>query len=245
MQAKGSGIGVVRNMDHMRLEDLPYCADVRQFLTERYGQTEGASIWTAVQKQYNAWLNDLPDYGGRKNGHAEAIYGGLLVFALYVSLPDQPPITELQVFVQHMFMAPFIKLGRIFNLNRSAHMWLIDKVFRRSGNRDRKDAQAWPAGFINEDAPYDRRHRAAGYRFTQCPNADFAKSHGLLHVLPLLCNCDFFGIRQIHGQLIRQGTCGNSGVCDYLVVGSENPIAWEYETVTDEGGFLVSRKKNR
>ena len=57
--------------------------------------------------------------------------------------------------------------------------------------------------------------------------------------------CDFFGIRQIHGQLIRPGTCGNSGVCDYLVVGSENPIAMEYETVMDEGGFLVSRKKNR
>ena len=51
------------------------------------------------------------------------------------------------------------------------------------------------------------------------------------------------GIGEIHGQLIRCGTCGNSDMCDYLVVGSKNPIAAEYETVTDEGGFLVSRKK--
>ena len=230
-------------IDHIHLDNLSYCHDVRVFLTNRYGNTEGASIWMAVQKQYDAWLNDLPDYGGKKNGHAKAIYGGLLVFALYVSLPDQPPIAELQSFVQHMFMAPFTKLGKIFNLNRSADMWIIDKVFRKSGNRDRKDIQTWPAGFINRDAPYDRQHHAASYCFTQCPNAEFAKSHGLLHVLPLLCNCDFFGISQIHGQLIRQGTCGNSDVCDYLVVGSENPIAGEYETVTDEGGFLVSRKK--
>ena len=233
----------MEEMDHIRLNDLPYCKDARRFLADRYGDAEAASIWDAVQRQYDAWLNDLPDYGGKKNGHARTIYGGLMVFALYTSLPDQPPIAELQDAVQQMFMGSFTKLGRVFNLNRSADMWLIDKVFRKSGNRDRRDIATWPAGFANEGAPYDREHHAASYRFTQCPNAEFAKSHGLLHVLPLLCNCDFFGIRQIHGQLIRQGTCGNSNVCDYLVVGSENPIAQAFETVTDDSGFLVSRKK--
>ena len=65
-------------------------------------------------------------------------------------------------------------------------MWLIDKVFRRSGNRDRKDIEKYPAGFINVDEPYDKIHHAARYHFTQCPNAEFARSHGLLHVLPLM-----------------------------------------------------------
>jgi hypothetical protein len=58
-----------------------------------------------------------------------------------------------------------------------------------------------------------------------------------------MCNCDFFGIEQIGGQLIRQGTCGNASMCDYLVVGSRNPMAAEWETVTDEGGFLMSRRR--
>ena len=84
-------------------------------------------------------------------------------------------------------------------------MWLIDKVFRKSGNRDRKDAQTWPAGFINEDSPYDHQHHDASYSFTQYPNAEFANSHGLPHVLPLLCNCNFFGISQIHGPLDPSG----------------------------------------
>ncbi len=140
-------------------------------------------------------------------------------------------------------MGPFTKLGKVFDLNRPSNMRLIDKVFRKSGNRDRKDIRRYPEGFINVDAPYDKEHHAASYSFTQCPNAEFAKSHGLLHVLPLLCNSDFFGISEIHGQLIRCGTCGNSDACDYLVVGSGNPIAAEYETVTDELGFLVSRKR--
>ena len=62
-------------------------------------------------------------------------------------------------------------------------------------------------------------------------------------MLPLLCNSDFFGISEIHGTLIRCGTCGNSEACDYLVVGSKNPIVSEYTTVTDKGGFFVSRRK--
>ena len=140
-------------------------------------------------------------------------------------------------------MAPFTKLGKVFDLNRSACMYLIDKVFRLSGNRDRRDAVRYPAGFINEDRPYDRKNHAASYRFTQCPNAEFARKHGLLHIMPLLCNSDFYGISEIHGQLIRCGTCGNSCACDYLVVGSDNPLAAEYETLTDEQGFLVSRRK--
>ena len=230
-------------MNHMTIEQLPYGKQVRSWLKDRYGGTEAIKIWEQVQENYQNYLPDLPDYGGSKNGHAKAIYGGLLVFALYSALPDQPPVSELEDFVQHMFMAPFTKLGKVFNLNRPRDMWLIDKVFRKSGNRDRRDAVRYPDGFINVDVPYDKEHRAARYSFTQCPNAEFAKKHGLLHVLPLLCNSDFFGIREIHGQLIRCGTCGNSDVCDYLVVGSDNPITKEYETVSDERGFLVSRKR--
>ena len=194
-------------------------------------------------QNYNAYLPELPDYGGKRNGHARAIYGGLLIFALYPALPDQPPIAELQGFVQNMFMGAFTALGKVFDLNRALDMRLIDMVFRKSGDRDRKDIERYPAGFVNVDEPYDRERRAARYHFTQCPNADFARSHGLLHVLPLLCNSDFFGIGEIHGQLIRRGTCGNSDRCDYCIVGSGNALAAEYETVTDDRGFLVSRKK--
>ena len=62
-------------------------------------------------------------------------------------------------------------------------------------------------------------------------------------MLPLLCNSDFFGISEIHGKLIRCGTCGNSDRCDYLVVGNRNPITDLYVTEVDENGFMVSRKK--
>ena len=228
---------------HLQIEDLTYSRDVRTWLYERYGKEQGENIWTDVVDKYNEYLKDLPDYGGKNNGHAYAIYGALLVFALYPSLPDKPPIDELQSFVQSMFMGAFTKLGRIFDLNRKTDMRLIDMVFKRVGKKDQKDIKEHPAGFINVTEPYDREHRAARYHFTQCPNAEFAKSHGLLHVLPLLCNSDFFGISEIHGKLIRCGTCGNSDRCDYMVVGDRNPITDLYVTEVDENGFMVSRKK--
>ena len=228
--------------DHIPIEKLSYSKQVRNWLSERYGSALAQSIWNAVVENYNRYLMELPDYGGKKNGHASAIYGSLLIFALYPALPDQPPITELQDFVQRLFMGPFTKLGKVFNLNRSADMWLIDKVFQRVGKRDRRDIEKWPDGFINVSETYDKEHHASRYQFTQCPNAEIAKKLGLLHVLPLMCNSDFFGISEIHGQLIRCGTCGNNNMCDYLVVGSDNPISAEYETATDEGGFLISKK---
>ena len=234
---------MVKMEKHISIEELPYSKKVQSWLVDRYGSEQARSIWQQVVENYNGYLTELPDYGGKKNGHATAIYGGLLIFALYPALPDQPPIAELNEFVQNLFMEPFTKLGKVFNLNRSADMWLIDKVFQRVGKRDRRDIEKWPDGFVNVSEPYDKEHHASRYSFTQCPNAEIAKKLGLLHVLPLLCNSDFFGISEIHGQLIRCGTCGNSDVCDYLVVGSKNPIAAEYETVTDESGFLVSRKK--
>jgi hypothetical protein len=229
-------------MKHILVDELSYAKPVKKWLRDRYGK-EWDQIWKKTDQNYNGYLKDLPDYGGKKNGHARAIYGGLLIFALYPALPDEPPISEIQEFVNSLFMNPFTVLGKVFDLNRSFDMRLIDQVFRKSGNRDRKDIKKYPAGFVNVDQPYDRQHHAARYYFTQCPNADFAREHDLLHVLPLLCNSDFFGIEQIHGRLIRCGTCGNSDRCDYLVVGSKNQIAARYETVTDENGFLVSRRK--
>ena len=156
----------------------------------RYGEEEGNKLWELINRQYDKYLEDLPDY---------------------------PPVEELQELVTKLFMSGFVE-------------------------KDRKLYAQYPACFCNISEPYDKKNHAARYHFTQCPNAEFAKKHNLMHVLPLFCNSDYWGISQIHGTLIRHGTCGNSDKCDYGVVGSENPMAKEYEIIKDEDGFLVSRK---
>lgn len=104
----------------MEINDMPdYCSMTKEWLNSRYGNEYGKKIWENTCQQYNECLKDLPDYGGKKNNHAMAIYGALIIFSMYPLLPDKPPVDELQNFVSDMFMGPMVKLGKIFNLNRS------------------------------------------------------------------------------------------------------------------------------
>ena len=57
---------------HLQIEDLTYSRDVRTWLHERYGKEQGENIWADVVDKYNEYLKELPDYGGKKNGHAYA-----------------------------------------------------------------------------------------------------------------------------------------------------------------------------
>ena len=220
-----------------------YEEKTRRFLSGRYGEDAAEIIWNKTHDKYMKSLEEYPDLGGKKGTHSLAVYGGLLVFCMYESLPDRPDITELQNYANDMFMGPFTKLGKLFNLNRMVDMRLINEVFRSTAKKDMRAYERYPDGFCTQYEPYDSENRISRYHFTKCPNAEYAKRHGLLHVLPLLCNCDFFGISEIHGKLVRMGTCGNSDICDYMVMGDKNPLADRYEEVRDEGGFIISRKK--
>ena len=79
--------------EHMKLSDMPeMCSAIKEWLSTRYGTAEGIKIWEKTSQQYNEYLKELPDYGGKKSSHAFAIYGGVVIFSLYPLLPDQPPI---------------------------------------------------------------------------------------------------------------------------------------------------------
>ena len=130
--------------EHIKIEELSFAEPIRKWVEERYGEN-AQEIWDKTCRTYNEYLKDAPDYGGKESGHGLAIYGGLLIFALYPSLPDQPPITELQDMVNHLFMGKFTTLGKIFTLNRSLDMRLINLVFAKVGKQDRKDYESEPS----------------------------------------------------------------------------------------------------
>ncbi len=54
-------------MEHMQLSDMPQmCSEVKKWLNTRYGAEEGQKIWAATSNQYNKYLEEIPDYGGKK-----------------------------------------------------------------------------------------------------------------------------------------------------------------------------------
>lgn len=211
---------------------------IREYLYHEFGKDRAEELWEKIQLKYVEYVNDCPDVGGKRNNHAAAIYGSLFVFAFCeIAVPDKS-IEELQPLVYKIFMEDaFNVLGRIFDLNKNSHMKLADKVFTKSGEKDQMQEKQYPAGFITVLEPFDETNQAIRYHFTQCPNAEFAKKHGLTKWMPLLCNCDYLGMSRLGCELIRHGTCTNGDKCDYYMVGSSNPIVKEHPRKVDKEGL--------
>ena len=64
--------------EHMKLSDIPFCAEIEKWLKVRYGEAEGTKLWEITGQQYNEYLEELPDYGGKKASHALSIYGSII-----------------------------------------------------------------------------------------------------------------------------------------------------------------------
>ncbi len=211
---------------------------IKKYLYNEFGKVKAEILWEKIQLKYVEYVNDCPDIGGKKNNHAAAIYGSLFIFAFCeVAVPNKK-IEELQPLVYKIFMEDsFQMLGKIFDLNKQSHMKLANKVFTKVGQKDQLQAKQYPAGFITITEPFDEEHQAIRYHFTQCPNAEFAKKHGLTKWMPLFCNCDYLAMRELGCELIRHETCTNGNKCDYCMVGSHNPIVKKYPLKIDEDGL--------
>ena len=210
---------------------------IREKLRADYGAERGEALWEETQRRFVESLKDAPDVGGKRSPH-HGTYDSILVFAYYTVVPDKPDLAELHALNDELFMSSFKTLGNLFDLTKSAHFRLAAKIFQNVGDRDR--ALACPAGFQMENKPFDRENGVIFYRFTHCPNATFAAEHGLTHIMPALCNCDYVGLSEIGAALIRRDTLARGCECDYTIVGSESPLAKEHPRTTDERGFWVN-----
>ncbi len=140
---------------------------IREYLCKEFGQEKAEILWEKIQLKYVGYVNDCPDYGGKRNNHAAAIYGSLLIFAFCEEAVPDKSIEELQPLVYKIFMEDAFKiLGRIFNLNKRSHMKLADKVFKKSGEKDQKQEKQYLSGFITVTEPFDEEHQAVRYHFT-------------------------------------------------------------------------------
>ena len=68
-----------------------------------------------------------------------------------------------------------------------------------------------------------------------------AKEHGLLEVMPALCNPDFEGMELLHARLVRTTTCANGCKCDYAICGDRDPYLKEHPEYRDAQGYRRNR----
>ena len=154
-----------------------------------YPSERREAVWTHVQRQYVDFLSDWrTDLGGKKNFHngRGGNYDCIALMAYYVTCREVTNLAEIEEMEGALFLPAFRKL-RFVNCNRPVFKKLLYRAFCNA----KKQCDKW-GDFQMNLAPYEK-DKPIYYEFTACPTAEFAKKHGLLVVMPALCNPDFAG----------------------------------------------------
>lgn len=213
-------------------------------LSLRYPAREAAAAWDKIQRQYVLYLSDLPYLGGKRNMRSGTggTYDFIALMAFCAALPEdkRPSSDELFIMGCELALPPFKKLSRFINVNHPAGLRALNAAFYIAARKTQLHEAEWPDDYIMRMEPFEPA-KGARYRFERCPLADFALAHGLLYLMPPMCNVDYTALELLHGTLLRSHTCANGSVCDYRVVGDEHPDARKYPRLTDEAGFWYNK----
>lgn len=208
-------------------------AVMKKHLAAKFSEAEADECWKSILVQYEAFLKDLPDFGGKKSRHngPGGTYDCISLFAYYEVLNHEPHIDELYEMNCEVFLPEFKKMAGIVNANRP----FLRRILRLAFSMTAKTDEGREGGYIMKVEPYSKD--GVRYRFDRCPIAEFAKSHGYLDIMPAFCNSDYPAMEYINAALIRKHTCANSDVCDYWIVGDQSTAAKDHPKKTDEKGY--------
>ncbi len=203
-------------------------------IARHYPAPEQEAVWTRVQKQYAAFLTGWrTDLGGKKNFHngPGGNYDCVALMAYYVVCKEKTSLAEIERMEANLFLPAFRTLRRFVN----AKSPLVQKLLYRSFQNAKQQCDKW-GDFVMNLAPFDKE-KPIYYEFTACPTADFAREHGLLEVMPALCNPDYEAMELIGAKLVRTTTCANGCKCDYTICPAGDPYCTQHPEYRDEAGY--------
>ena len=211
----------------------PCKKEIQKKIAQHYPPQKRDEIWENVQQKYAAFLSDWrTDLGGSKNFHngKGGTYDCIALMAYYVVCKEVTSLAEIEEMEGSLFLGAFRKM-KFVDCNKP----LFKKLMYRAFQNAKKQCDKW-GDFRMHLAPFDPK-QPIYYEFTACPTAEFAKKHGLLEVMPALCNPDFEAMECIHAKLVRTTTCANGCKCDYAIVGDRDPYVKAHPEYRDAAGY--------
>lgn len=209
---------------------------IRAKIALHYPPSQVEEIWERVQKQYVDYISDWrTDLGGKKNFHngPGGNYDCVALMAYYTVCRCVTSLDEIEEMEGNLFLPAFRRLKKLGFIDCNKPFWR--KLMYRAFKNAKRQCDRW-GDFKMNLAPYDE-NAPIYYEFTACPTADFAEKHGLLEVMPALCNPDFASMECIHARLVRKTTCANGCRCDYTICGDRDSYLLEHPEYRDEAGY--------
>ena len=207
--------------------------EIQKKIALHYPKGEQNGVWEQVQRQYVDFLSDWrTDLGGKNNFHngKGGNYDCIALMAYYTVCKDVTSLAEIEEMEGNLFLGAFRKM-KFVDCNKPLFKKLMYKAFQNA----KKQCDKW-GDFKMNIAPYDP-DKPIYYEFTECPTAEFAKKHGLLEIMPALCNPDFEAMECIHARLVRTTTCANGDKCDYTVCCDCDPYFKNHPEYRDNAGY--------
>ena len=211
----------------------PCKKEIQKKIAIHYPAAVQEKVWEMVQKQYVKFLSDWrTDLGGKRNFHngKGGNYDCIALMAYYVVCRKVTSLTEIEEMEGNLFLSTFRKLKFV-----DCNKLLLKKLMYKAFLNAKKQCDKW-GDFKMNVAPFEKG-RPIYYEFTECPTAEFAKKHGLLEIMPALCNPDFEAMECIHARLVRKNTCANGEKCDYTICGDRDEYLKEHPEYRDESGY--------
>ena len=207
--------------------------EIQEKIALHYSEAERDAVWEKVQRQYVEYLAGWrTDLGGKKNFHngAGGTYDCIAIMTYYTVCKNVTSFREIEEMEENLIQPSFRRL-KFVDCNKPFWRKLMYKAFTRA----KAACDQWH-DYEMHVAPYEEG-KPIYYEFTACPAAEFAKTFGLMEIMPALCNVDFASMELIRARLVRTTTCANGYKCDYTICGDRDPYLDKHPEYRDEAGY--------
>lgn len=198
---------------------------IRKPMNKRYGKKFTSKTIKQANTIYRKMLNETDDIGA-DNPMASNIYMAYPFMAIWKAADGKIGIDDFGIITKEFMHRPIVKrfMGG-YDVNKSEDMNKMKNKFHQMAkwlnDHPEYEEKSWDFNFDDtkhEDGTY--------YHFTRCPIEAYARSHGFLEILPVICDLDYLTSEARHAVLHREQTLATGGeMCDYWFVGDkiENP----------------------
>ncbi len=194
---------------------------IKKPMYAQYGKQNTQKWLKEAKGIYRELLNETDDVGA-DNPMAVNIYMGYVFMAIWKAADGQIQIEDYKRVTREMMDQPIVqKLKGGTDMNRQEDFDKMKANFHRMADWLEAHPQYKEASW---DYHFDDEKHKDGiyYYFTKCPMETFARTHGYLEVLPVLCDLDYYTAKTHHAVLLRDQTLAEGGEkCDYWFVGDQ------------------------
>ena len=195
----------------------------RKYFSENFDGSETKRRLNRTLEIYKEFVEEAPDIGGKDNNMSSNLYMALAVFAFYEAADRAISPEELKKLATDFMPKSIPVLSAIldFNKPRNQEKMRTRYIKYKALAQEKTDSGEWGNNWRVELNPHNRQ-KGVAFDLIGCPLADFAKKHGYLEIMPVLCDFDYLTASLMHARLIREHTVANGdGFCDFWYLGDK------------------------